>query len=839
MPVIERLPHLLVPGQFQTEKYKYAGPIPRVEVTMPVRDRLSHGSDLRLQLEEARQQNQELRGITSDPNEFARIILEVESEPGFELVLKSLEPRSQGVVLACVREENEQQFAVIHVPEGELSHFIERVEQYVGANTPSGKPKHQALIDPIARFCLASLGSFWMDEEQPFPPHDQPIWWEVWLRAESDQSPWDRFRLLAQSAGMTVKPETIRFPDRLVGLCNGTADQLSSSADILDLLGEVRRAKNNPAGFLTMPPLEQAEWVDELRLRIAPPANDAPAVCLLDAGVISHPLIQPALSEEDCLKYHPDWPLTDSESHGTEMAGVALFGSKLADLLLSTDHVSLRHRLESVKILPPAPQINEPELYGAITAQAVYQIEIQAPTRPRAFCMAITTDGTDRGKPSSWSGEIDQLCAGVGDETHRRLIFISAGNAAPNQLHRYPDSNDTDSIQDPAQAWNAITVGASTDLVQFAAQEFPGYRPVAQAGDLSPSSTTSLVWFREWPIKPDIVLEGGNVIVHPETNRVADPDSMTMLSTAHATSGRLLVPFRDTSAATAQAARMAAILHAEYPHFWPETIRALLIHSAEWTPRMKAAFGTTKQHCHDRLRRYGYGVPTLERALYSASNSLTLIAQQSLQPFVKEGDPDKGGDVKTNDMGLHSLPWPQAELQALGEKPVEMRVTLSYFIEPKPGRRGGFNRTRHRYQSHGLRFEVKRPQESLDDFRQRINKAARDEEDDYAGPVGDTSGWVIGPQLRTRGSIHSDWWRGTAADLAACGFIAVYPISSGWWKEKTSANCWTRQARYSLLVSIRTEETTVDLYTPVEIMLQVPVTGTVETEISLDDLFDF
>lgn len=838
MPIIERLPHLLVPGQFQTEKYT-AIPTGGGDHLLPPRDRATHGITLRQQLDQVRQQNEQNRGITSDHDDPARIILEVRSEPNFELSLESLEPRKQGVELACVREENGQRIAVIHVPEGKLTYFVKRVEQYLTADVESGKPKNQPLIDRIAEIRLATLRSFWTDEGHAFPPHDQPIWWEVWLRAESDQSPWSRFRLLAQAAGITTKDETIRFPDRLVGLCNGTADQLSWSADILDMLGEVRRAKSNPAGFLSMSPLEQSEWVEELRRRINPPANDAPAVCLLDAGVVLHPLIEPALSEEDCLKYHPDWPLTDSESHGTEMAGVALFGSKLADLLLGTDHVSFRHRLESVKILPPAPQINEPELYGAIMAQAVYQVESQAPTRPRAFCMAITTDGTDRGKPSSWSGEIDQLCAGVGDETHRRLIFISAGNAAADQLHRYPDSNDTDSIQDPAQAWNAITVGASTDFVQFPTQEFPDYRPVAYAGDLSPSSTTSLVWFREWPIKPDIVLEGGNVVVHPETNQIADPDEMTMLSTAHATSGRLLVPFRDTSAATAQAARMAAILHAEYPHFWPETIRALLIHSAEWTPRMKAAFGTTKQHCHDRLRRYGYGVPALERALYSASNSLTLIAQQSLQPFVKEGDPDKGGEVKTNHMGLHSLPWPQAELQALGEKPVEMRVTLSYFIEPKPGRRGGFNRTRHRYQSHGLRFEVKRPQESLDDFRQRINKAARDEEDDYAGPVGDTSGWVIGPQLRTRGSIHSDWWRGTAADLAACGFIAVYPISSGWWKEKTSANCWTRQARYSLVVSIRTEEITADLYTPVEVMLQVPVTGTVETEISLDDLFDF
>jgi hypothetical protein len=275
---------------------------------------------------------------------------------------------------------------------------------------------------------------------------------------------------------------------------------------------------------------------------------------------------------------------------------------------------------------------------------------------------------------------------------------------------------------------------------------------------------------------------------------------------------------------------MGAILQAEYPQFWPETIRALLVHSAEWTEPMRKAFGSNKQACHNRLRRYGYGVPSLARALYSARNSLTLIAQQSLQPFEKEGS-----DIKTNHMGLHSLPWPTQQLLDLGEADVEMRVTLSYFIEPKPGRRGGFARTRHRYQSHGLRFEVKRPQESLEEFRQRVNKAARDDDEEYAGAVGDTEGWVLGPNLRTRGSVHSDWWQGTAADLAACGCIAVYPVT-GWWREKTDREYWTRHARYSLVVSIRTEASTVDLYTPVQAMLPVPITPPVTVELEIEDV---
>jgi Subtilase family len=350
--------------------------------------------------------------------------------------------------------------------------------------------------------------------------------------------------------------------------------------------------------------------------------------------------------------------------------------------------------------------------------------------------------------------------------------------------------------------------------VQFPQEAYPGYRPLARAGDLSPSSTTSLTYHREWPYKPDVVLEGGNAIVDPVTGLVDTPEQMSLLTTAHATSGRLLVGFGDTSAATALAARSAALIQAEYPDFWPETVRGLLIHSADWTPAMWRAFDdptlglSEKRQCLNRVRRYGYGVPSLRRALRSARNALTLIAQDTVQPFdLVEGV------VKTKDMRVHSLPWPIEQLHELSERPVTMRVTLSYFIEPKPGRRG-FPRTRHRYQSHGLRFEVMRPEERHDEFLQRVSKAAREEGEEYAGTVGDAKGWAFGPLHRTRGSVHSDWWRGTASDLAACGCIAVFPVT-GWWRERTEQEHWAKHARYALIVSIQTQEQAVDLYTPV------------------------
>ena len=77
---------------------------------------------------------------------------------------------------------------------------------------------------------------------------------------------------------------------------------------------------------------------------------------------------------------------------------------------------------------------------------------------------------------------------------------------------------------------------------------------------------------------------------------------------------RLLTTTHATSAATAQAAALSASVMAQYPALWPETVRALIVHSAEWTPAMKARFPASRKKA-PRIalhRRYGMGVPDLE-----------------------------------------------------------------------------------------------------------------------------------------------------------------------------------------------------------------------------------
>jgi len=493
------------------------------------------------------------------------------------------------------------------------------------------------------------------------------------------------------------------------------------------------------------------------------------------------------------------------------MAGIALYGD-LTEVLASAHPVELGHRLESVKLLP-RNHANEGEPYGQLTIEAVARPEVAAPHRRRIFSMAVTAkDSRDRGRPSSWSAAIDALACDVSGEGQTpHLMIVAAGNIdEPEAWKTYPASNQTDGVHDPGQAWNALTVGAYTEKINITEPDAEDYQPVAPPGGLSPFSSTSLTWHKSpWPYKPDVVFEGGNAgrdAIGPCTL-----PSLGLLTTHYRPDDRPFSVINATSAASAQCARMGAEILAVYPDLWPETARALIVHSAEWTEQMRTDFldpRGRKQDYARLLRVVGFGVPNLARALWSLSNSLTLVVQDELQPF-QWAPGSKQPTV--GDMHVHPLPWPREALASLGETGVEMRVTLSYFIEPNPGVVEQGVKGRYRYESHGLRFEVKRPTESEDRFRHRINLRAREDEGGNGAGGGSDPNWRLGTSCRHLGSLHSDTWAGPAVELAERGMLAVCP-ALGWWKTARKLGCYGKRARYALVVTIRTPPVGVDLY---------------------------
>jgi len=748
--------------------------------------------------------------------------IEFVSERGFDLMVQSLESRKSGIRLLNVRHVEvagvQTTFATVFVPYEKRGHFLKKITAYATQETKPKKgkdpePKNKNLINSISDIKLAVLESFWRSDEQSLIPGENPEWVEVWLSSDQGEVI-SRFENLLQNLNIELAEGLLKFPERSVKLIRANRVQLEQLIESSDDIAELRLAKELATFYITQDNRYQVERVRQL-LERCNFSNDANVfICILDTGVNNgHPLLQPVLDGTDLHAVRPEWGANDHNGHGTLMAGTAAYGDLLA-LLNSGSPVRILHRLESAKILPPAEQ-NPKKLWGDITSQGISRAEIQGPGRKRIVCMPVTTpDDRDRGRPSSWSGAVDELASGYEDDI-RRLIVISAGNVDdPDNWRNYPTDNLTNEVHDPGQAWNALTVGAFTEKTLITDPALRDYSAIAPRGGLSPYSTTSTTWLaRKWPIKPEVVFEGGNVARGPNDS-IDNADDLQLLSTYRDPQVAQFGCFGQTSAASAQAAWMAAQIQAQYPEAWPETLRALMVHTADWTETLKRQFlgaNPSKESYGRLLRICGYGVPDLDKALYCLSNSLTLISQATLQPYDKQD-----GRYVTCDMHLYDLPWPADVLSGLGEKKVTMRVTLSYFIEPSPGEVGWENR--YRYASHALRFDVNGPGESGDEFIRRINNQARDD-GEHSGTEG--IDWLIG-EARNVGSIHSDIWQGRAVDLAGSNKVAVYP-AVGWWRERHHLNRWNKQCHYALIVSIYAPEQTVDIYTPVAVQVGVMV----------------
>ena len=723
--------------------------------------------------------------------------------------------------------EDSPECANIWVADDFRHQFFKLFEDYLTINNKKDRPKNNALIANISRIRETYLKDLWTSKGEI--PDADAVWWEIWLDRRRERP--GLLQLIVSSFNLEISDEQIHFDDSLIVHIYATRKQLELLV-VTDLpIAEIRA----PSFIDTIEDLsdsEQSDYVLDLAARITPAQAGAPAVCHIDSGVFrTHNLIKESLESVDQHSIFTPGNLHHL-AHGTSMAGIALYGEHLDDLLLGTQTISLRHRLESVEIFPQPTGPSKRD-YASATIQAISLPEITA-TRQRAFCMPLSTNSdTDPGQPTLWSATVDALAMGTDIEVRnngfaliskpdpdaKRLIMVSAANV-DSYTADHLDNSDTSPIEDPGQSWNALTVGAFTQLDQVPSNpSFRNYSLIAPAGELSPHSRTSLLFGdKPWPIKPEICLEGGNVLLDKQGFPESKHPRLSLRSTG-VRNDVDLTSANATSAATAQAARLAALTMGRYPSYWPETIRALLVHEARWTDRMREhldACGGKKTDRARILRRYGWGVPTEEAVLTSSHRAVTMVVQDEFHPFDE--------NYAMRELRLHSLPWPRDVLQELGETDVRLRITLSYFIEPSATRRGW--KGKYTYASYGLRFDLQTPTEiNVTDFLNRVNRQARAEEDEKpTSSASQQNRWLLGTQARHYGSLHQDEWLGSGAELAACNHIAVYPVG-GWWKNNNRRDRRDLPVRYTLLVSLSTSAQGTDLYTPIATQLSVPVTA--------------
>ena len=818
-----------MPGSFDRPHLRIDGRVRKAEYTPPSnggggggsapRNREDHAVKLRSEFDTA-YETFEMRRIRDErlPNPDG-VFLEVELRRGTPVTV--LDRKDPGIKAGPAKlEANDDRRIGVFVPDNAREKLSDMLLKYEsGGLTAKGKPPLEGTFEPINEISAATLETFWTDDPDTLPDVGENFWWEVWVLHDSVelvQSMANELELRVSDAD-----QWLHFAEHSVMQILGTRENIELIVFNGLSVVELRKAGDNPRVYLDdFDVADQTAAIEELSERIEWPNRDHPAVCLLDTGVArSHPLIEPALDEDDLLTVEAAWGVGDNLDfpHGTPMAGLSLYGD-LTPLLSSTTPISLYHRLESIKMLPPEGFEATPETaYGSVTQRAVALAEVNKPDRKRVFSLTITSDRSGF-RPTGWSSAIDQLAVGrdiAGDGSPPRLFVVAAGNA-PNPMNS-AEAQDADAIpiEDPAQAWNALTVGGYTNKINIDEPNLPGFTPIAEAGDISPYTRTSYLWMQgKAPYKPDIVMEAGNRAVSSLQTEIYCVDSLALLSTSTGGDNHQLEASRATSAATAQAARLTARIMVDHPELWPETIRALTVHSARWTPVMEAALiaagGKTARY--PLLRRYGHGVPNYERAAASAIDSVALVSEQTIQPFTETGS--------LNECHYFDLPWPRRALENLGNADVRLKLTLSWFVEPNPGSSASFNPAR--YQSFGLRFDLRRPGESVQNFEMRNNKVARDQYEAAHRSVDDDNYWKFGPKAQSAGSLFSDEWVGPAVNLLERDKICIRPVG-GWWKSSASKKIRSSEARYALVVTLETPDISVDLYTPIETEIRTPV----------------
>ncbi len=821
-------------------------------VLVPLRNYYSHAKNLLIEFSDAEMlANEKKYQVLSDSKieENQGIYLSIYSAPHHSLPIESFDTKD--IHLSKVQynklEDNEE--AIIFIPESKRSSFLKKFTEYINTieKTQKKPPKNKNFINSIEHIRLSNLEDFWSDKKSLFPKDKSTkIWWEVWIKKINDnpEYTYEKIKDFSKNIAAELGNSYLSFFDSMVFLINTNASNLEKSLFLMTNLLELRYVPETPSFFVNQNSTDQKDWVEDLSKRITINPEPKTSICILDTGInYNHPILKFITSDEYSLSYNPNWPKYDIKAesyirapyapHGSMQAGIAGFGD-LKSHLETNDPVNISHILESGRILPPQG-FNKPELYGAIVTETSYKVEIKnTQIKHRIFSLAVSANSDNTGSPSSWSSEIDRFSFGDINDSYKRLFIISTGN----NINLNPDLDLWDQahlakIEDPAQSWNCISVGSMTSLTTITDPNYNFWRPWSQKGNISPSARTSVNW--EWkkqaPIKPEFVLEGGNRLISPDQPAdITNHDDVSILTT----SGEIEFPFEshlDSSAACALASNYAALIADKYPSYWPETIKALLIHSCKYNPVINDVYHKLRnidnlnrsQALDTILRTVGFGVPDIDKALNSSANHAQVVIQNYIKPF-KRG---KHSYITLNEWHLIELPWPTDVLKRIAEKEVILKITLSYFIEPNPQSKG--YKSRFSYQSHGLRFKMIGANQSLENFKASINR--EDLYDEYEKPDTDSRGWFFGQNLRTKGCTHSDIWKGTAADLLTMNTIAIYPVS-GWWKSAKAKERWKNKIRYSLILSIDCKED-VDIYSSILQAIETKVKNISENQISI------
>ena len=577
-----------------------------------------------------------------------------------------------------------------------------------------------------------------------------------------------------------------------------------------------------------------------------PPAQNAPAVCVIDSGIQEgHLLLAPAIDTQRSFCFLPDESPTSvgdmvpPGGHGTRVAGAVLYGEAIP----RNGSPQLLVWLQNARVLNKNNQMPK-KLFPPRAIRAVVEKFHQGDRRTRVFNHSINASAYCRTRHmSSWAAEIDIL-----SEQYDVLVIQSAGNLPIAGPPPYLGVNDyiasgseypayltqkSARIANPGQSLQALTVGS----IGYGAQSFGMWKTFgSETGQPSAFSRSGPgIWK---VIKPEVVEYGGDNARNQITPPDIQPGGRIPAACPELVRSTLFPPgpasSRDevgTSYAAPKVARLAAELQALLPAEPALLYRALIVQSARWPAWAESVLdalraGNTagpfetnelRARASRILFSIGYGLPDSGRATSNTDHRTTLITT---------------GDVSicARECHVYQVPIPPQLRGQADEFDVRIDVTLSWVATPRRTRRN-----LRRYLSTWVDWKSSKLGEGLQDFRSR---ALKDEDPNAAPLAGSVFPWtlhempdwgLIRDVRRSGGTVQKDWAIVKSNTLPDHFCIAVVG-HQGWSFDPDST------ARYALAVSLEVMGQEIAIYEPLraavtELQAEIELA---ETEVEID-----
>ncbi|MBN2092966.1 S8 family peptidase [candidate division KSB1 bacterium] len=454
-------------------------------------------------------------------------------------------------------------------------------------------------------------------------------------------------------------------------------------------LKEIARV-DRPA-LMTFNPFEYKN-IDISAVERNEPGENASGILIIDSGIISnHPLLEKCVGGEANFQ-NGEFEAQDTVGHGTAVAGCAAYGD--IEKCIQDSSFNPANWIYSAKVMYAERNPVTGQVHAVYDPEKLVEHQLQ----DAIFSFLSNSDFQIRVVNISLGNALEiwhhtfhrQLpLASLVDELaflFPNVVFIvSTGNQDPKKLsgfdsidsikERYPQfllQNPHFNIINPATSAHALTVGSIAPAARVR-QEFFGEEEIKipLADENQPSPFTRCGPGINGMIKPELVEYGGNLIIYSKYGRILEDMGGKIGLLNNQTTNDIIKFDYGTSFSAPKIGHIAGQIANRYPQRSANFIKNMLLASADFPFIPDDGFYSSKKGkaIEDHLSVCGYGLPSIEKAIYSFDNRVILFEE---------------GKLQLNKVAVYSLQLPDVFFMEKGYK--RIMIVLAFTPETRSTR---------------------------------------------------------------------------------------------------------------------------------------------------------